>query len=155
MKKLKSIALCVLLSVCFLHSGAQEQKIPINEPDLNKPKLFSDLPQKMNLNIGELKPLFRLQAGERISVRLADNFLFEGRVVSKSGGTDPNIQSIVISSTNRLGATLTFSQTIMRDGSIGYVGRIMSRNNGDMLEIAKENGQYILQKKNLYDLMNE
>ena len=153
MKKLKASALGVLLTVCCLHSEAQDQKIPLNEPDHNKPKLFNHLPQKMTLKLSDVASVFNYTVGAAINVKLTDNFLFQGTVVSKS--EDATVKSIVIKSANLQGATFTFSQTTKEDGSFNYVGRIMSRNNGDAYEIKAENGQYVLQKKNLYELIAE
>jgi hypothetical protein len=153
MKKLKASALGVLLTVCYLHSEAQEHKIPLNEPDHNKPKIFNHLPQKMNLKLSEVESVLNYAVGDAIKVKVTDNLLFQGTVVSKS--EDATVKSIVVKSAQLQGATFTFSKTTKEDGSFNYVGRIMSRNNGDAYEIKAENGQYILQKKNLYELIAE
>ena len=153
MKKLKASAFGVLLTVCFLHSEAQNQKIPLNEPDHNKPKLFNHLPQKMTLKLSEVESVFNYSVGSAINLKITDNFLFQGTVVSKS--EDATVKSIVVKSANLQGATFTFSKTTKEDGSFTYIGRIMSRNNGDAYEIKAENGQYILQKKNLHELIAE
>lgn len=153
MKKLKASALGVLLAVCFLHSEAQDQKIPLNEPDHNKPKLFNHLPQKMTLKLSEVESVFNYAVGAVVNVKITDNLLFQGTVVSKS--EDATVKSIVVRSANLQGVAFTFSKTTKEDGSFNYVGRIMSRNSGDAYEVKTENGQYILQKKNLYDLIAE
>ena len=153
MKKLKASAIGVLLTVCSLHAGAQDQKIPLNEPDHNKPKLFNHLPQKMNLKISDVESVFGYSVGAAVSLKVTDNFLFQGTVVSKS--EDATVKSIVVKSANLQGATFTFSKITKDDGSFNYAGRIMSRNNGDAYEIKAENGQYILNKKNLHELIAE
>ena len=153
MKTLKTAAICVLLCLSFLCSRSQNQKIPINEPDRNKPQLFADLPSKMNLRISEIENLLKLSEGSPVTVMLADNFLFKGVVVSKS--VDPSVNSIVLRSTNRQGAFFTFTRTTNDEGGVNYLGRIMSKNNGDVFEITQENGEYVLQKKNLYDMISE
>ena len=155
MKKLKASAFSVLLIVCVQHIQAQEQKIPLNEPNLHKPKLFNNLPQKMNLKISEVEPVLDKSVGTSVNVQLADNFLFQGTVISKSDTPDESVKSVVIRSSSMQGASFTFSKTKNEDGSFKYIGRIMSRNNGDAYEIKFENGQYILQKKNLYELIAE
>ncbi|MFL5809643.1 MAG: hypothetical protein ACJ749_08980 [Flavisolibacter sp.] len=155
MKKLKASAFSVLLIVCFQYTEAQEQKIPFNEPNRNKPKLFNNLPQKMNLKISEVEPVLQQSIGTSVNLKLADNFLFQGTVISKSDTPDESVKSIVIRSASMQGASFTFSKTKNQDGSFKYIGRIMSRNNGDAYEIKFENGQYILEKKNLYELIAE
>ena len=155
MKKLKASAFSVLLIVCVQHIQAQEQKIPLNEPNLRKPKLFNNLPEKINLKISEVVPVLDMSVGTAVNVQFADNFLFQGTVISKSDTPDESVKSIVIRSSTMQGANFTFSKTKNQDGSFRYIGRIMSRNNGDAYEIKFENGQYVLQKKNMNDLMVE
>jgi len=155
MKKLKASAFSVLLIVCVQHIQAQEQKIPLNEPNLRKPKLFNNLPEKINLKISEVVTVLDKSVGTAVNVQFADNFLFQGTVISKSDTPDESVKSIVIRSSSMQGASFTFSKTKNQDGSFRYIGRIMSRNNGDAYEIKFENGQYILQKKNLYELIAE
>lgn len=154
MKKLKAIAVSVLLLALYLHSGAQEQPIPINEPDYNKPRLFSDLPEQMDLKLTEMDNLFQYPIGSDVSINAADNFLFKGTVVSRSDEKENSLQSIVIRSSNRKGAVLTFSRAVI-NGEEVYMGRIMSMKNGDTFEIIKEKGKYILKKKDLYDMISE
>ena len=153
MKNLKTAAFCVFLCLSFLFSRSQIQKIPINEPDRNKPQLFADLPSKMNLRISETENLLKLTVGSAVTVLLADNFLFKGVVVSKS--VDKSVSSIVLRSTNRLNAVFTFTRRLNEEGGFTYLGRIMSKYNGDVFEITQENGQYFLQKKNFYDMISE
>jgi len=155
MKKLSVTALGLLLLFCLNKASAQDHTIPLNEPDYNKPKLFADLPQRMNLKTAGIEGLFNTALGAQVSYRMADNFLWEGTVVSRSDASDARIRSIVIRSTNRPGATFTFTRTQQSDGTFSYIGRIMSRNNGDAFEIELDGGQYVLAKKNLYDLLSE
>lgn len=155
MKKLHAVATGLLLFFSLLQASAQDHSLPLNEPDYNKPKLFADLPQKMNLRTAGLDNLFTTALGTSISVRVSDNLTWEGTVVSRSDAADAGSKSVVIRSTNRPGATFTFTRTQKADGSFAYLGRIMSRSNGDAYEIVQEDGQYVLSKKSLYDLMNE
>lgn len=154
MKILKTSAFCVLFCVCYFISAAQGH-VPLNEPNNNKPQLFSDLPQKMKLRITNLEDLLDLPVGASVKTFIADEFNFHGTVVSKSDAANAAVKSVVISSTNKKGATLTFTKTIQADGTVEYLGRIMSFKNGDAFDIVKENGQYVLQKKVLSELMTE
>ena len=151
MKKLKTIATGVFLIAC-LSSSAQE-KTPLNEPDHNKPKLFADLPAKMNLKVSEMEQLFNYAVGAPVTVKATENLSLEGTVVSKS--ENASVKSVVVRASNRQGAIFTFTKTANADGTPRYVGRMLNRNNGDAFEISQENGQYVLLKKNLYDLVAE
>jgi hypothetical protein len=155
MKILKTCAIGALLTVCYFHSGAQSQHVPINEPDHEKPKLFSDLPQKITIRITELDALLSLPVGSVINVMAADNFRFKGTVVSKSDGGDPSLNSIVLRSSNRIGATFTFSRRMLEDGSTVFAGRIISMQHGDAFELAFEKGEYVLNKTGLYNVFSE
>jgi len=155
MKKLSVTAFGLLLLFCLNKASAQDRSIPLNEPDYNKPKLFADLPQRMNLKTAGIESLFSTALGAPVSYRVADNFLWEGTVVSRSDAADATVKSIVIRSTNRPGATFTFTRKQQSDGTFSYIGRIMSRNNGDAFEIELDGSQYVLAKKNLYDLLSE
>ena len=45
--------------------------------------------------------------------------------------------------------------SVKADGSFGFLGRLVSRNSGDALELVKENGQYVLLKKGAQELYVE
>ena len=144
-----------LITACCMHASAQESALPLNQPNYNKPKLFADLPDKMPLRVGDLEGLFNLPVGKQITAMVANGFPFVGTVISKSDGADTSVKSIVVNSLTRQGATFTFTRITGKDGTVSYIGRMLSKANGDALEIAKEGDQYIIRKKNLYDLINE
>ena len=154
MKTLKTIAFITLFGLSYFFSASQE-KIPINEPDYNKPKLFEDLPQRMNLTISDMESLFDFSVGTSVMAKLTKSFAFKGTIVSKSGNSGTTVRSVVIKSTTRQGAVLTFTKITNQDGSFAYRGRIISNGSIDAYEIIKENDQYILQKKNYYEMVRE
>ena len=78
---------------------------------------------------------------------------FNGQVISRSD--DNTIHSVVIRSANFNGATLTLSSSAQPNGTVKFTGRIISFQHGDAYELQNQNDQYILIKKNFYDLMNE
>ena len=152
MKELKVLAFCVLLTTTCIRLSAQTN-IPLNEPDYNKPKIFSDLPQQMILQTAEADVLFSLRAGDVAKTQLTTQFFVNGTVVS-NGGTK-TVKTIVMKIPARNNAILTLTRTSTPDGIVTYAGRIMSRSNGDAYEIKNENNQYIFNKINLYDLISE
>jgi hypothetical protein len=157
MKTLKTITACALFSLSFFYSGAQEELRINNEPDYNKPKLFADLPQKMNLTVSDMESLFDLPVGTPVMAKLTKNFPFKGIIVSRSGDAGTTVRSVVIKSTTntRLGAVFTFTKIRKEDGSFVYGGRILSRESSDAYEIVKEKDEYVLQKKNYYEMVRE
>lgn len=154
MKYLKSGAICVLLSFSFLTSIAQFTP-PTPKTDLNKPKLFADLDEKIKLNVTDLDALLDLPEGQAVNVHLGGSFNYRGTVVSKSDASETAMKSIVVKSINRAGATLTFTKLFGENGLTQYRGRILSLQHGDAFDIQEEAGQYMLVKKSLYDLFNE
>ena len=155
MKSLKTCAVSVLLLLCYTQSSAQNKPVPTIHEDYNKPKLFSDLPQKMKLDIKAYEALLALPVGETVKTPLIGKAHLFGTIVSKSDPNDLNVSSIVVKCKNRLGATLTFTRLRNTDGTISYIGRIISFKHIDAFEIVQENGEYLLIKKDLYDLVSE
>jgi hypothetical protein len=156
MKNLRTTVLCACITLISLCAAAQKT-IPVNEPDYNKPKLFANLPDNINVNIGNLNNLLSAAVGSSISVDLGKDgsFVFRGEVVSSAIKFENTMQSIVIRSTNYPGAFLTFTRTNNADRSQAFTARIISRQNGDLYELKGNAGQYLFVKKNFYDLVNE
>jgi hypothetical protein len=140
-----------------LGSYAQDKPAPVNEPDYNKPKLFDGLPEKIRLSADDLNGLFSTALGRAATLQLSDDtrFRFEGEVVSSANQAGNSTQSLVIRSTNFNGATFTISKTTGANGTVSYRGRIISFKHGDLYELQSQNGQYMLVKRNYYDLVNE
>ena len=63
MKNLLLPGLCLLLLFACATTSAQN-KIPVNEPDQNKPKLFTNLPDKIPVDINDLKNLITAETGK-------------------------------------------------------------------------------------------
>jgi hypothetical protein len=154
MKILKT-ALGVCFIVCSLHSAAQTPTIPLNEPNYNKPRLFADLPQKLDIDLSALESLFTLPVGSPVSSRISNSFRFEGTVAARSSEDDPALKSIVLRSTNRQGATLTLTRRTNADGSFTWLGRMISMQHADAYELILDNGSYVLNKTGFYDLLSE
>jgi len=154
MKYLQLQGLSLLLFFICATTFAQN-KIPINEPDLNKPKLFAGLPDKIPVDISSLQSLLNVENGKEVSLKLGQNTLnkFNGKVISKVN--TENVHSVVIRSGNFNGATFTLSSSTQPNGTVKFTGRIISFQHGDLYELQNQNDQYILIKKNFYDLVNE
>lgn len=155
MKFLKKTAAIAVLIFCTLHALSQATMPPLNEPDYNKPKLFSDLPGTMSLRLTDMEALLNLPVGTRVSAIAATGFPLLGIIVSTSNPADATVKTVVIKSTTRQGATFTFSRMAKEDGSFFYTGRMMAKGAGDALEIVKEGTGYVIRKKELYAMINE
>ncbi len=156
---LSRLCLCIVLAFT-LNASAQKisetHKVPLNEPDLDRPKLFKEQSEKININTSlDFKSIVRLKVGQTVNIPFSNNFSFAGTIVSVSDGSDHNVKSIVVRSTIREGAVLTFSEITNEDKTISYAGRIMSHKHGDALDLVKEDGKYLFKKKGYYDLISE
>jgi hypothetical protein len=152
MKNLLKGIIC--LSVFFMCIEMNAQTPPVREPDMNRPSLFQNLPEKISCRVNDLTPFLQLETGRAVSFSFTNNLNFQG-VISSVATSDNNLQSVVIRSTNFTGASLSFSRITKQDGTIYYAGRIISFQHGDAYEINIENGQYFFVKKGFYDLVNE
>ena len=157
MKSLRTSVLCAAITLCSISSFAQEQHPTLNEPNLNKPRLFSNLPDKIKLNITDFNALLGTALGSptRLNLSTDNNLRFEGEVISSVSKYDNKLQTVVIRSSNFNGANLTLSRIVGSDGQVKYRGRIISFAHGDLFELENIDGQYQLVKKNFYDLVNE
>ncbi|MBI1342321.1 MAG: hypothetical protein GC171_05215 [Terrimonas sp.] len=155
MKDLKR-ALLLLTSISFyLIVPAQENTLPVREPDYNKPFLFEQLPQRILCSTDELQSLLQAQQGQAVNTDLALHFNFRGTVVSVADKYAGDLVSVTIRSSNYAGAVLNLARVRLSDGSIKFTGRIISLQHGDAFDLVQENNQYYFIKKGFYDLINE
>jgi hypothetical protein len=157
MKSLYTTASFICIIFFSLTASAQEQKVQVNQPDLNKPKLFASLPDKIVVSNENLTNLFTSSIGRSVNVDIAGSQLpgFEGEVISTTSKYENSIQSMVIRSTNYNGARLTISKITNADGTVTYSGRIISLQHDDVYELQKEAAGFVLVKRKLNDLLNE
>jgi hypothetical protein len=153
MKLIIKGAFCAILALFSCVIQAQGI-VPVAEPDYNKPKLFAAFPQSIDVQLPIFESLLPLSEGSAVRFALGSYF-FQGSVVSKSGPADKNVQSVVIRSTNFIGAAFTFTKIITDDGSFLYRGRIISQAHSDAFELGEQNGQYIFTKKHQLRMVNE
>ena len=128
MKNYRTIILFAGFVLVSMFSFSQEQKIPINEPDYNKPRLFAGFPDKIVLSTDQLNEMMSAPLGRNTNFRLSvDNDLqFQGEVISTASKYNNSIQSVVIRSNSFEGARFTLSRITNTDGSVRYSGRIIS-----------------------------
>ena len=157
MKNLRTALLCASFALSTTGLLAQEKPVPVNEPNYNKPQLFSGQPDKIILNAEDLNELFSAPVGSPTSIKMSSDSrsLFEGEVISSGSKNQNKLQSMVIRSTNFNGARFSLSKIIRTDGSVTYTGRILSFQHGDAYVLQYLDGAYTLVKKNFYDLVNE
>jgi hypothetical protein len=157
MKNPCTLLLCVCITLFSHLSFAQHDKVPLNEPNYNKPKLFQQLPEQVPVNMENIIPLFSAELGRPVSIILSDaaQFRLEGEIISVTSKYENTIQSVVLRSTNYNGARLTISKITAADGNVTYKGRIISMEHGDLYELQNQDGRFVLVKRNFHDLVNE
>ena len=149
MKNLRTVAFCLSLSLYSLASSAQQKDIPLNEPDQKKPELFKQTPDKVSVDALQIASLLIMPVGEPVILDFP-SFHFEGNVVSTVSKYSNSMQSVVIRSTNFVGATLTVTKVTDQTGNISYTGRIISMQHGDLYEL-KQSGNGLALVKNKFN----
>ena len=153
---MRTIFTSIFSMLFILFSQAQVQgNSPVKEPDYNKPKMFADLPEVMELKTADLELLVDLPMGGNINSVMVDGFPMKGVVVSKSGDAASAVKSIVVRLINRPGSTFCVSKVKTENGQTKFIGRVISMNNSDAFEIALLDDKYVLRKLHLFDLVNE
>lgn len=157
MKNIRTSFLCATAVLFSLFAFAQNDKPPVNEPDYNKPRLFDDLPSRISVSTADLKSIISASTGQQASLTLSKEsaLQFDGQVVSVSSKYNNKIKSAVLRSANFKGATFTVSRVLNDNGSSYFTGRIINLKYGDLYELKNEEGNYVLIKKNYYELVNE
>jgi hypothetical protein len=158
MKNLRTYLVCACITLCGLSVSAQKEQnetVPLNEPNPNKPKLFSSLPDRIGISVASFTEVLNSATGTTVNIPVNGPIRFQGEVVSSASKYNNTIRSIVIRSTNYDGARLTFSMITNADGSINYTGRIISMQHGDLYELQNLNGQYSFVKKTFYEVVTE
>ena len=153
MKNLRILGCCLSMSLFFLQATAQENKIPINEPNEKKPLLFDAVPSNMDVQTDKVFDLFSATPGQAVTLDLP-SFRFEGVVMSVVTKYENTIQTVIVRSTNYEGARLTISKINGPDG-VYYKGRIMSQQHGDLLELKQVNSSLSFVKGRYNTLVNE
>lgn len=154
MKNLITIACCISLSLYSISSSAQQKDIPINEPDLKKPELFRQSPEKISIHAEDLTFLLATAVGETVVLSLP-SFRFEGNVVSAVSKYSNAIQSVVVRSSNFEGATLTISRITDETGKTFFTGKIISLKHGDLYELKLVDNGFAFLKNSYYKVINE
>ena len=148
-----------LLFLLFAVPAFTQSEASINKSDQTRPLLFSGFPDRIAVDINDLKTVFSDVAakGTNVATKFADQTLpgFKGETVSTASKYDNTIQSVVIRSTQFNGATLTLSSSTATDGAARYTGRIISFQHADMYVLVKENEKYYFIKKKYDDMINE
>ena len=118
---------------------------PLNQQLPEKPFLFSNLPNKFECNLEVLEKLFSLSANQKFTIKLNDDFHFDG-VVSGRFIRNQHLTSINFLLQNYEGSLFNVSR-ISETKGVTYAGRILNINNGDVLQLVKEKEKYFFVKQ--------
>src|SRR6187401_2117743 len=94
MKNLVKGIICLSLFLICQQSNGQTP--PVREPDMNRPSLFQNLPNKTSCRINDLCPLLESEIGKAVSFSLVTNLSFQGVVSSVASNFDNTFLSVVI-----------------------------------------------------------
>jgi hypothetical protein len=144
------LAACVLAS----HTSTAQEPIAVRQTLLNKPLVFSRLPERSACNSAELQKVFYNKKTDSISLKLSAQLTFEGEVIEKVQHT-PGSLSINVRSVNYPGSILNITFTSRPGKSPKITGRIFNPQSGDVLLLTEEKDQYFLLKQPQQFFMTE
>jgi hypothetical protein len=159
MKNLRTSVLCVCISFIGLSAFAQTsaEVPPVREPDYNKPKLFSALPDLITITPDFINAAFTSRVGETVDIAIGENnsFRFSGEVISIVSKYQDAVKTVIIRSSNYNGARFFISRVTSQTGAITYTGRLLSKEHGDVYEIKYSNDGMALVKTNYPNAVTE
>ncbi len=156
MRNLFTLLLCLCITFISVDVSAQDN-LPVRQPDLNRPKLFTNLPERIKVDVSQLFSIMDKQRGSTASVQAAETqaIRFDGDILFSVTDEASHLKSVMLNLSMFPGARLTVTQLTHPNGSTEYAGRILSFQHGDAYVLEKENDGYYLIKKNFYDLVND
>ena len=134
---------------------AQESTVPVREPDLSKPALFKNFPDRIPFTTIQLTSLLQAKRGQEIHFALAPGFLMKGSIASEMRNENGSQHSMMMKLEDIDGGFIHLSTVVLQDGTEKISGMIMSFKSGDAFELIKEGNNYFFIKKGLYDLISE
>jgi hypothetical protein len=144
MKSLYALAYMAVLLLCA-HTLQAQVTPPVNQNIADKPLLFSSLPQKLDCNLEEVDKLFMAEPSQKLLLQLNNHLRLEG-VVAEKVQPSQEVLTINFKLSNFNGALFNISR-IIQNGTIRYTGRIINKENGDVLTMIKENEKYYFTKQ--------
>ena len=136
MKNYSKILLAVLFSLSSIASIAQTDDV--------RSKLYSSLPKSINIDKSIFGNVLDAKEGREVSLRLSDEFTFNGTVISNF--TKYNTLHTVMVRSKENATSILQVTLIVNNNDISYSGRIINANAADGYEIKNNNGSYSLQK---------
>jgi len=110
--------------------------------DIN-PYKFSKLPEESIISPSTLAAAFQYQTGEKVSIPLSDQFIFEGVVISNEQKYD-NLQNIILRSEDHV--MLSISKQTEKGKRVSYTGRVIGKDIADGFSIQRSADVYLLKK---------
>jgi hypothetical protein len=136
-----------LLLCLVLGFSARSQVTPqVRQTPVPKSALFTNLPQKSNINSTWIERVFASPVNASISFPLSAREVFKGVVLEKVRKNE-HVETINVRSSNYAGSLLTISKIVRDDRAVSYIGRIISMNHSDALVLKQENGQLYFNKE--------
>lgn len=140
-------------------AGQAQNKALFKEPDHNRPRLFTQLPDELTLAVSEMEELLLpARAGNKSeSMMKAEkkSAVFTLNYISATSQYENKVQTVMLRLKDYPGATLTLSSSTNADGTVAYAGRIISFKHGDMYQLVQKGNSYVWKKRNFYDVVNE
>lgn len=120
-----------------------------------KPKIFSQLPDKVYCSVEKFEAMFQSRAGQNITFSPGGKLTVYGNVMSNVQ-KGKNLQSVIVRAANFEGAVMQISRQVHPDGSIQFVGRIVHDKKSDGYRLMRDSdGLYYFSRYDVGDLVQE
>lgn len=145
MRHALTVCLCMLL-LAQVHLHAQKLPPALNHPKVNKPLLFTGLPENFECGAADLEKLFGLAVNEQFSIQLSSQFLLKGKIVAKNQ-QNAGTFSVNVRAENYDNALLNLSVRLLADNNLTIQGRMIHPRYGDVLVLSRDKNKYIFRKQ--------
>jgi hypothetical protein len=158
MKNLRTAVVCIGIMLSGVYTNAQNTEVvPVNEPNYNKPKLFTNLPDQIPVNLTTFDNLFNNNIGTSVDANFSDAAAFRitGQLVASVSKFQNSLLNIAVRSSNYNGAILSASKYTDKNGQVHYTARLFSKQHGDGYVLTEENGRLLFVKKDYNEIVME
>lgn len=155
---MKTLSLAVVFCIALLSTKAQFST-ELKQDDVHftsgkdkhdhKPQLFKSF-TKQTVTNEFLNTLMSYQVNQQVTIRIADNITFKGKVTAITNSA-PGLHTVILQSSETKGLVLSVSRLIQANKAPTYMGVMTSQSHKDLLLMEKDpiTGYYAWNKKNV------
>lgn len=138
-----------LFTLLLYEAVLNAQPIPGAGPNTNKPSLFTDMPDTLQISSADLMQLITIPEGQSVSILIGTKLQYNGMVMYNNINDQMEYSTVIIRSSNRSNSCFTLSKLADKDGNIFFRGQIISFKHADafVLQPAGPGNYYFIKKR--------